>query len=122
MAGRWTAGRGLRRALRAAVGFAGGIGAVAGAQAALLHARYEALPDARGPREGIAVPSAMGPAMGDWPATPLVRDARAFFDREVRVNPDPAFTVDESVDRTEAPVVGDVRAPHHVRFVSDDED
>lgn len=65
----------------------GGVAAVSGAQAFSLHARYQALPDARGPREGVAVPSTIANAVAEWSTPPLAREAREFFEREVRAAP-----------------------------------
>ena len=45
-----------------------------------------ALPDARGPKEGLAVPSPAAAAAAEWPASPMLAkartEAREFYDRE----------------------------------------
>jgi lysophospholipase L1-like esterase len=61
----WAAPHARRLASRAAAG-AAGLGALAGAQAVALEARYEALPDARGPTRGIARPGrGVAPAVAE---------------------------------------------------------
>ena len=61
----WAAPHARRLASRAAAG-AAGLGALAGAQAVALEARYEALPDARGPTRAIARPGrGVAPAVAE---------------------------------------------------------
>ena len=61
----WAAPHARRLASRAAAG-AAGLGALAWAQAVALEARYEALPDARGPTRGIARPGrGVAPAVAE---------------------------------------------------------
>jgi hypothetical protein len=44
------------------------------------------LPDARGPKEGLAVPSPAAAAAAEWPGSPMLArartEAREFYDRE----------------------------------------
>ena len=91
MASGW-ARRGFSSALRwSAVGTAG-VAGIAGAQAWALHARYDPLPDARGPTRGVASPKigrsraeTSSPHSAAGEALMKARDeAREFFELKVR--------------------------------------